>query len=149
MVKLWTTTPAGPKHMAELAIRIRDKEGHNAMLQGEHEVVVVCPDGWGWSVRELESKDHRMVRLAGVSILDASSWVSAEASMNPDFHVCRRRHFKLDPTKFSAAFSDWYWDDARSLKVWDIDPAEFAGYFRTRVPLPRRDVIGAAPVAEF
>jgi len=135
--------------MAELFIRIRDRDGHNALLQGEHEVVVVCPDGWGWSVRERQDKDSRIVRLAGMSVLDASRWTSLEASMDPEYHVCRRRHFKLDPKRFSAAFSDWYWDDSRGLTVWDIDPAEFDGYFRTRVPLPRRDVIGAAPVAEI
>lgn len=125
--------------MAELLIRVRDKDGHNAMLLGEHEVVVVCHDGWPWSEKERNSPDHRIVRVPDVRE-DALRFVAEEASMNPEYHVVRRRHFKLDPSKFSRSFAKWYADDSRAVPMFDVGNLDVM--LRERKPLPRRDVIG-------
>lgn len=132
--------------MAELLIRVRDKDGHNAMLLGEHEVVVVCDDGWPWSELERTSPDHRIIRVPDAK-KDAIRFVAEEASMNPDYHVVRRRHFKLDPSKFSRSFAKWYADDSRKKPVYEVENLD--ELLRERKPLPRRDVIGSAPRTEM
>lgn len=128
--------------MAELLIRVRDKAGHNALLLGEHEVVVVCADGWPWSQLERTSPDHRIVRVPDARD-DALRFSVPEASADPDYHVVRRRHFKLDPAKFSPEFAAWYADDSRSSPIFDVLNLDVM--LRERKPLPRRDVIGAPP----
>lgn len=131
--------------MAELLLRVRDKPGHNPWLLGEHEVVAVCDDAWPWSAIELASPDWRIVCLPGVSKLDAVRWSVPEASADPDYHVVRRRHFKLDPGKFPLDFAVWYADDSRQAPRCVVPEAMFERLFRERKPLPRRDVIGALP----
>lgn len=128
--------------MAELLIRVRDKDGHNAMLLGEHEVVVVCDDNWPWSEKERTSPDHRIVRVSDPK-KDAIRFSGQEASMDPDYHVVRRRHFKLDPSKFWPEFAAWYADDSRSVLIFDVQNLDIM--LRERKPLPRRDVIGKPP----
>lgn len=128
--------------MAELLIRVRDKDGHNALLLGEHEVVVVCADNWPWSVKESTSPDHRIVRIPGTRE-DAVRFTAQEASMDPDYHVVRRRHFKLDPAKFSPEFSQWYSDDSRKVPIFEVLNLDIL--LRERKPLLRRDVIGSPP----
>lgn len=126
--------------MAEFLIRCRDKEGHNAMCRGEHEVVVVCPDGWGWSDIERSHPEWRIVRVPGVTVADAKRWSVREA-VNPNDNVQRPRHFKLVPARWASDVQAWYADDSRRVPVIDMDAAVFDASFRSRVPLPRLGVI--------
>jgi hypothetical protein len=133
--------------MAELLVRVRDKFEHNPWMFGEHEVVVVCADDWPWSETERASPDHRIVALPGVSKVDARRFAGPEVMHDPDWDVSgRRRQMKLDPAKFSAEFAEWYADDSRKQPLLVVAEDKFAGWFRIRVPLPRRDVIGARPL---
>lgn len=134
--------------MAEILIRVRDKEGHNPLLPGEHEVVVVCPDGWGWSHLELSNPDWRVVLLPGMSVSEARRWESPE-NVDPEVFVRRRRHFKLTPEQLSSSDQLWYADDSRSEPARIIDQYQWEKAWRTRKPMRRRDVVGEPRVKDI
>lgn len=46
----------------EFLIRVESK-GDDPMLTQPGDVVVACPDGWGWSVKELTNPHWRIVRV--------------------------------------------------------------------------------------
>jgi hypothetical protein len=124
--------------MAEFAIMRYDKPLHNARLQGEHEIVSACRDGWGWSELELASRQYRMIKVPGMTEEEAQQWVVPEM-VNPETHVRRRRHFKLDPSKMPKDFLKWYNDDQRSVPIMMVERKVFEKMFRDRVPMKRRE----------
>jgi hypothetical protein len=132
--------------MAELLIFTRDRDDHNPWRLGGCEVVSVCRDGHPWSAKELSGPEFRIVCMPFVSVLDAKRFAGVEVMSDPDWELRRRRQMKIDTARMSAEAASWYADDTRAQQVRFVSEDEFAGWFRVRTPLRRRDVIGAMPV---
>lgn len=133
--------------MAEILIRVRDKEGHNPMCVGEHEVVVICANNWPWTIRERSDPDWRIVRV-GCSVSEAQRYVGKE-NVDPEVYLIRRRHFKLDPTQLTPNDQEWYADDTRKAAIRVIPAARWDAAFRERVPMRRPDVIGESRIKDI
>ena len=125
--------------MAEFLIRIRDKEGHNPGLLGEREVVVVCEDGWPWSVLERTSPDWRIVKVPGMSLDEGDQFIVPEPVDETRF-VRRRRAFKIDVQLLPPSVRAYMANDQRSQPFVEVPKGVFIASKVARAPLLRDDV---------
>ena len=84
--------------MAELLLCVQDKAGFdpkaNALTHRPGDVIVVCPDGWGWTPAELNNPDWRLLKMPGLDpsavralqdcAIDAKGKVLAKRAQNLD-----------------------------------------------------------------
>lgn len=110
--------------MAELLIRVRDKESHpdpyvDVQRSKRGDVIVACPDGWNWSHEERTNPDWRIVRIPGLPQDEVDALVAPESGdrrLNPMLR--RRAHsFDLDSADLPKAVRDAVADDKRSKAV--------------------------------
>lgn len=119
--------------MAELLVRVVDKRNLNdpykdAQLTKRGDVIVVCPDGWAWSVKEQTNPEWRIVKLPQMTVSEASVYLAPE--MNTDPHnpsrVLQARAFSLDVDRLNPAPDRMSAVAVQALKVTKskrIDPA--------------------------
>lgn len=107
--------------MSEWLVRVRDKVNPdkflNAQLLKRGDVVVVCPDGHGWSKEERFNPDWRILKFPDVSVEAAEVFLAPELEddpKNPNLFL-QRRAFKLDldSQAFEKSVSDWLKEDGK------------------------------------
>lgn len=90
------------KRMAELLVRVIDKINDDPVLNTKcmkrGDVVVVCPDGWGWSKEELTNPFWRIIKMPNLSMEEANRFLAPELDTDPNqpSKTLQRRAFKLD-----------------------------------------------------
>jgi len=88
--------------MCEMLIRVVDKVNDDPYLDAKctkrGDVITVQPDGWGWSRAELRNPDWRIIKIPGVTVIEAESFLGAEMDADPanPSQVLQRRAFRLD-----------------------------------------------------
>ncbi len=111
--------------MAELLVCAADKEPPDPYVDAKAykrgDVVVVCPDRWVWGMGELSSPNFRIVRVPGITVTQASTFLGEEFNTDPENPslVLRRRAFylDLDDPLFESLFPGWVSDDARQISM--------------------------------
>lgn len=90
--------------MCELLVRVVDKFNDDPYLDAQcskrGDVIVVVEDGHAWGREELSNPDWTIVKVPGVSALDASAFVAREPneSEQPNY-MLQKRAFSFDLTK--------------------------------------------------
>ena len=102
--------------MAELLVRVVDKVNAdpylNAKCTKRGDVIVVQPDGWPWGKDEQKNPAWRIVKVPGLSVIDASAFLGPELDTDPEqpSAVLQPRAFKLDldhlPASIAAVLAD-------------------------------------------
>jgi len=88
--------------MAEFLLRVTDKINSDLYLNTKctkrGDVIVVCPDGWNWSVAELTAPYWRIIKWVTLPLADAETMLAEEKDINPlqPSRTLQRRWFKLD-----------------------------------------------------
>lgn len=137
--------------MAELLVCAVDKEPLdpyvNARAYKRGDVVVVNPDRWVWGRMELANPLFRIVRVPGVTVAQARTFLGEEFDEDPEnpSRVLRRRAFylDLDDPLFEELFPGWVTDDARrvSMRRLDITLAQLLALKKPRPPLEDPNVL--------
>ena len=101
--------------MCEVLLRVIDKVNEDpykdCKLLKKGDVVIICPDGWSWSIEEKTNPDWRILKLPNISKEFAEAFTSPEIDTDPQnpSNVLRRRShfFDLDNLliKLSKSFS--------------------------------------------
>jgi hypothetical protein len=121
--------------MCEFLIRVHDKCSEDpqkdirCMKRGD--VVVVCPDGWGWSDLECSLAHWRIVKVPGLSMEQGETYMADELASSKS----RRRLFTVD---LSALPQDYVNDDSRQQAA--VTVSELPKLAKQR--LPARNYIG-------
>lgn len=107
--------------MAELLIRVRDKEAspdpyQDAKRSKRGDVIAVCPDGWAWSHREQTNPEWRIVRILGLPMSVAESFVTPERGDPRVDRMLRRREaeFDFDHADLPQRVREYLADDSRA-----------------------------------
>lgn len=107
--------------MAELLIRVRDKEAHpdpyvDAKRSKRGDVIAACPDGWKWSHAERTNPDWRIVRILGLPMNIAETFMSPERGDPRVDRMLRRREasFDFDHADLPARVREYLADDSRA-----------------------------------
>lgn len=88
--------------MAELLIRVVDKSNDDPYLDVQclkrGDVVVICEDGHEWSQAELTNPEWRILKVPGVTLVQAEAFLGPEVDEDPTqpSRVLQRRAFKVD-----------------------------------------------------
>jgi len=143
MVKLFKTLRGTQRLMAEALIRVIDKPltGNPAIdtkrtMAGD--VIVVKPDGWGWSQKELTSSEWRVVRTP-MSVAELSLMMEGEIGdpdMNPNL---RRRIRKFDLSLLPASRRNLL--HRRQTSVVVISRRDMNAIKRNRTPVIDRAIL--------
>ena len=131
--------------MAEFLVRIREKQGHNDGLLGADEVVVVCEDGWPWSVLERTNPDWRILLVPGMALSVAEMFVAPEP-VDETLYVKRRRAFTLDFSAFDADFKKWMKEDKRQTPTMKVDGAKLEASRKLRAPKLKDSVLSDSKI---
>lgn len=67
--------------MAELLIRVVSKAHGVVGAELAGDVIVVCPDGWGWTDAERTNQEWRIVRLPGVDPAALSDYTAVQVDL--------------------------------------------------------------------
>lgn len=115
--------------MAELLVRVSRKIGatpaHDAKLTKRGDVIVVAPDGWGWSDIECTNPEWRIFKWPNISLPEASALLTPELPIAQDDAsnpLLQRRGFGLDvdglllPPPMKAYIAD----DSRAAPAYTI-----------------------------
>lgn len=107
--------------MAELLVRIRDKEPHpdpyiDVKRSKRGDVIAVAPDGWRWGRDELRNPDWRIFKIPGLPMDIAQSFLTPERGDPLVEKMLRRREasFDLDSAELPQRVRDFLADDSRS-----------------------------------
>lgn len=107
--------------MAELLIRVRDKDPHpdpyvDVQRSKRGDVIAACPDGWQWSHKERTNPDWRIVRVLGLPMNIAETFMSPERGDPKVDRMLRRREaaFDLDHAELPARVREYLDDDSRA-----------------------------------
>lgn len=137
--------------MAELLIRVADRVHARDVARDQEQprrgdVIVIQPDGWTWSVRELTAPHWRILRLSGVSADALAKWLEPEAWTVDDLNLPdpdrpplgrRVRRLNLDAALLPAAFKAWLADNARAEPVREVMVGGTALLDSVEVAIPR------------
>lgn len=106
--------------MAEILVRIRDKETHpdpyvDVKRSKRGDVIAVCPDGWKWTHIELTNPDWRIIKVIGLDAAVARQLLAPESGDERVDKMLRRRKYKLDVdfADLPKAGKDYLRDDTR------------------------------------
>lgn len=94
--------------MCEMLVRVVDKVNTdpylNAQCTKRGDVIAIQPDGWAWSHLELSSSQWRIIKVPGITVLEASAFLAPEVNIDPQnpSRVLQRRAFKLDVDALGA-----------------------------------------------
>jgi hypothetical protein len=109
--------------MAEFLVRVVDKVNSDIYLDSKclkaGDVVVVCPDGWGWGAEELINPDWRIVAIPAISVTQAQAFLGTELDIDPTkpSRMLRRRAFKIDLSLLPVAWQTWITDNTRTAPI--------------------------------
>jgi hypothetical protein len=87
------------------------------------DVVVVCPDGWGWSHAERNNPEWRIVKVPGMSVEQGNAFMSREMGSGVPGEVLRRRHFSVDVKKIKSEMTENEFRAAAGAKPKLVDKA--------------------------
>lgn len=122
--------------MAELLIRVHDKEGvapeNVDRVCQSGDVVAVCRDGWVWSQRELTAPYWRIVKAPGMTLAEAALLTA------PPLDGTRRRERQLDLSKLNSSFIT---DDTRASPFFTLSAQQVRQAVKQRTAR-RLNVIG-------
>lgn len=138
--------------MSELLVRVVDKINEDPLLNSKctkrGDVIVVCPDGWEWSVEERSNPNWRIIKMPDMNMDEASRLLAPELDTDPNqpSRVLQRRAFKINFILFPLRIrlstdSSVRRDETLEVKV--INTADAIMVEKTR--LVERDIIGDDP----
>ena len=135
--------------MAELLIRIRDKETHpnpyvDVQRSKRGDVISVCPDGWAWTPAELTNPEWRIVKVIGLDDEVVQQLLRPEPGDPRLNKMLRRRQYKIDVdfASLPKAGKDYLRDDTRSAASITISKALAKSLVTLKTPLADSAVIG-------
>lgn len=115
--------------MAELLVRVVSKSSadpaQDAKLTKRGDVIVVAPDGWGWSTIELTAPHWRIFKWSSVTESEASALLTPElpvSEVDIDNPLLQRRGFNLniDAAILPSALKAYIADDSRAQPFFTI-----------------------------
>lgn len=125
--------------MAELLVRTVSKVNptnahRDAKLTKRGDVIMVCPDGWGWCGDELKNPHWRILKWPSITVSEASLFMSREiqTATNPFVGIylpdpllqARGYHLNLDHGKLPSGLRK-YLDDETRKEPFFVMPADF------------------------
>lgn len=88
--------------MCEMLVRVVDKVNDDPYLDAQctkrGDVIAIQPDGWVWGTEELRNPEWRIIKIPGVPVVQAASFLGPEMDLDPanPSRVLQRRAFRLD-----------------------------------------------------
>lgn len=134
--------------MAELLVRVRDKVSPdpylNVRLTKRGDVIVVMPDGHDWAADELRNRDWRIVKVPGLSMVEAEAMTVEEPHDPERSRMMLRRWFRLDvdsvdlPQRARQVIAD----DSRAAPTFDLTLQQLRAAKLQKSPVADPAVIG-------
>lgn len=120
--------------MAELLFRVTDRVHARDTARDQEQprrgdVIVIQPDGWAWSAREMTAPHWRILSLPGVEPgavakwIERGAWTAADLLLEEHLRppLARRvRRFNLDAVLLPPAFKAWLADSARAEPIREV-----------------------------
>ncbi len=137
--------------MCEVLFRVVDKTNPDPLIDCKMskrgDIVVIVPDGWGWTPAELTNPDWRIVKFPNVAQATAEAFAMPEQDADPAHpsRMLRRRAFMFDMTNVGlpAAFRTWIADNARAAptRTISLTGPQLAAFMVRKAPLADPQVL--------